>query len=513
MKYLVNGKEMKMLDQNTSQHYHVPELVLMEQAAMTFVQELLKLNITLTNGLIVCGFGNNGADGLAIARLLQERGVSVKVCMAYDLKDIKGKCSPSFEVQKQIYETYEYPKIVDLKQIKEESNTFDFVIDAIFGTGLSRNLSEVYQMLVATINQIEAVKIAVDMPSGIHSDNGQVLGNAIKCDYTITFSFEKLGQYLWPGTEYAGRVILAPIGITHRSWLNDSPKFAYLEWNDIFSLPKRKSHSNKGTYGKLLVIAGTKNMAGAAILSAKAAYRNGVGLVKLFTVEENRTILQTVVPEVILSTYGWVLDTMQLEDALKWADAVVLGPGIGTDGLSEKIVKQVLETATVPMVIDADALNIIAQDTKQYLSLVKKPHNIIITPHLGEMSRLTQKPIVEIQEDLIETALDFAKKYKVTCVLKDFHTVIVNPHNLHFLNLSGNNGMATAGSGDVLAGMIGAFLAQGMYIAESATYGVFLHGLAGDMARKSCGTHSMCAQDIIDGLKEIWNKVDSDGNQ
>lgn len=505
MRYLVTGKEMKLLDQNTSSHYKIPELVLMEQAAMHFVWELCTVlkQHNSAKGIVFCGLGNNGADGIAIARLLNERGISTKVCKVKDFLKEKNQTSVSFQVQESIYSAYKYPVIESLDQITEE---YDFVIDAVFGIGLSRNLNEEYIKLINIINNIKGTKIAVDMPSGINSDNGQVMGVAVKCDYTITFSFEKLGQYLWPGFDYAGKTIVVDMGITSKSWLDKKPNYAYLEKKDMNKLPKRSYHSNKGTYGKLLIVAGSKDMAGAAIFSAKAAYRSGVGLVKVFTQEENRNIIQTSVPECIVATYGNKLNKDELVEHLKWADAVVVGPGLGQSQISKDIVKFIHKTVSVPVVWDADALNIFAQDVNQLLL----PHTeYIITPHLGEFSRLSDNTVNWIQNHFVETAIDFARTYDVICVLKDFHTMIAVPFGLSYLNLTGNHGMATGGSGDVLAGIIGALLAQGTKGELAASLGVYLHGLAGDKAREQKSAHAMIASDIIEALQEVWKGTEN----
>ncbi len=501
MKYLVTGKEMKLLDQNTSGFYKVPELVLMEQAAMHFVWKLCDIlsEKNLKKGIVFCGLGNNGADGIAIARLLNERGISTQLYKIKDSLKDKSKTSDSFTVQESIYDAYNYPVLEDMNSINNE--TYDFVIDAVFGIGLSRNLTEEYVSILQKINSIKALKIAVDMPSGIHSDNGQVMGEAVKCDYTITFSFKKMGQCLWPGFDYAGKTIVVDMGITEKSWLNKKPSYASLEKSDLMNLPKRYAHSNKGTYGKLLIVAGSKEMAGAAILAVKAAYRCGVGLVKVVTHEENRSILQTAVPECIIVTYGNILNKEELITHLKWADAIVAGPGIGQSALAKELVTCIHSTTSVPVVWDADALNIFARDINQLLL----PHTeYIVTPHLGEFSRLADNTISWIQNHLVESAKEFARTYDLICVLKDFHTITATPYGLSYLNLSGNNGMATGGSGDVLAGIIGALLVQGMKGEKAAAFGVFLHGLAGDKAKEKQSAHAMMASDIIEALQEVW---------
>ena len=494
MKYLVTGKEMKLLDDNTSMHFHVPSMVLMEQAAMKFVQELIAYfeldSNEKTKILVVCGTGNNGADGIAIARLLNQKGITTDIYLA----DAAKSGSDNYKLQKKIYESYGYDIVSEL------SDEYDYVIDGIFGTGLSRIVNGEYSSLIDLMNQLHGKKIAIDMPSGICADDGAVLGNGFKADVTITFSFAKVGQLLWPGNEYTGKLIVTEIGITKESYLDRRPKVFAYENSDLAELPNRPAHSNKGTYGRLLVIAGSKDMSGAAILCAKAAYRTGAGLVKIYTAEENRVVVQASIPEAILSCYGKAFNEQQLIDNLKWADAVIIGPGISVDGVAKKIVECTLKNVTVPMVIDADALNIISEKTDVLL----RPHmDIIVTPHLGEMSRLTGDSVSFIQSKMMDSAVEFANKYNVTCVLKDFRTITALPYSSVFVNLSGNSGMATAGSGDVLSGIIGGLLAQGVVSEKAAGLGVFVHGLAGDTALKEKGSYALMAGDIIDGLSSV----------
>lgn len=293
---------------------------------------------------------------------------------------------------------------------------------------------------------------------------------------------------------------MVSMGITQESWLDDKPHTAVLESEDLKKLPSRMAHTNKGSYGKLLIIAGSVNMSGAACFCAKAAYRMGSGLVRVFTCEQNRLILQTKVPEAVLVTGQENEEETLLAEQLQWADAVVFGPGIGTGQRARRMTSTVLEQCRVPLVLDADALNIIA-DQPELLEQAKA--DIILTPHPGEMSRLTKKPVSEILTTLEQSAETFAKRFHVICVLKDFHTVTAVSDGMTYVNLSGNNGMATAGSGDVLAGVIGSLLAQGMKAEEAAPLGVYVHGLAGDAAKEKCGVRGMMASDIIEGLKEV----------
>ena len=497
MQYLVTGKEMKLFDENTSSHFHVPELVLMEQAAMEFVRELFCLeerkNRHWEQALILCGCGNNGADGLAIARLLSLRGRRVTVLACGEAAGLRP--SDSYCAQREICEAY---GIAAVREFPGDG-AYDLIVDAVFGTGLTRGVEGALAGVLEQANAKEVWRVAVDISSGVIADNGSVPGTAFDADDTITFSFGKLGQFLWPGNEKSGAVHIVPIGITKESFLGAKPRVAALEKSDL-ALPGRRAHSNKGTYGKVLVIAGSVNMAGAACLCAMAAYRGGCGLVRVLTAEENRPVIQATVPEAILAVYGERVDEAQVEQAVSWADSVVIGPGIGTDGRAKALLTHVLRCKASALVLDADALNLLAGDGTLLSSL---PENAILTPHLGEMARLTGKSVAYLQEHLCDAASDFAKKYGVICVLKDFRTVTALPDGSCYLNLSGNPGMAAAGSGDVLAGITGSLLAQGMPPEQAAVQGVFWHGLAGDAAAERVGMRAMMARDLVEGMEKF----------
>lgn len=270
---------------------------------------------------------------------------------------------------------------------------------------------------------------------------------------------------------------------------------------DLSLLAARESHSNKGTFGRLLVIAGSQGMSGAAYLCAKAAYASGCGLVRIFTPEENRAILQTQLPEAVITAYSSKkAEAPQLLEAMSWADTIVCGPGIGTPDTAAGMVRTVIKNAAVPVLLDADALNVIAKDT----NLLLLPHTeLVVTPHLGEMSRLTGDSVAYLQNHLIEAADEFARQYNVICVLKDEHTATAIPYSQTWLNVSGNAGLATAGSGDVLSGIIGGLMAQGIRVEQAAPLGVYLHGKAGEAAGARRSMRGMTASDIHDGMCEI----------
>lgn len=498
VRYIVNSREMKQYDDNTTEHFGVPQEVLMERAATAFVQEIRKREIDTAKTLVVCGSGNNGGDGYAIARLLMLAGDAVDVVAALP----KAKATEGNLLQQKIYKAYGgqiHTKI-------PEHIEYTAVVDAIFGVGLSRGIEGEPAALLTQMNEMSGTKLAVDIPSGISSDNGSVLGTAFKADLTVTFAYEKLGSLLWPGNTFAGEVALSDVGINDRSFLERGPAVAALEKSDLSCLAVRESHSNKGTFGKLLVIAGSKGMAGAAYLCAKAAYISGCGLVRIFTPEENREIVQTMLPEAVLTTYSAKKpDAALFAETVGWADAIVCGPGLGTTETSEWVVRHVLKCASVPVLFDADALNVIARD----VSILLRPHTeLVVTPHLGEMSRLSGDPVAYIQNHLIEVAKEFARQYNVICVLKDEHTVTGVPYSQTWLNLSGCAGLATAGSGDVLSGVIGGLMAQGMAVEAASTVGVYLHGLAGEAAAKENGLRSMTASDIHAGLRSVYRTLE-----
>ncbi len=514
MRYLVNSREMKQYDNVTTERFGMPSVVLMERAAAAFAEELRRQGVDCSRVLVACGSGNNGGDGYAIARLLLLEGCDVCVLAAGHTEGtsagatgeeespdekVTARATDANRLQRRIFEAYGGRVVCRLP----EQAVYTAVIDAVFGVGLSRKIEGIYAEQIGQLNGLSGTKIAVDIASGI-ADSGAILGTAFRADLTVTFAFEKLGAVLWPGNTYSGRVIVRDIGITEHSFGGERPQVAALENKDLIRLPEHVSHSNKGSYGKLLLVAGSAGMAGAAFLGAKAAYCTGCGLVRIVTPEENRVILQTGLPEAVLTTYP--ADHPMTEDvtaAMKWADVIVCGPGLGTSPAASQLLGAVLESACardVPLLLDADALNLIAKD----ISLLRAPHGpVIVTPHLGEMSRLTGQSVALIQSRLIAAAADFAREYGVVCVLKDEHTVTAVPDGRIWLNCSGNAGLATAGSGDVLSGVTGALMAQGMPAEDAAPFGVYLHGLAGDVMAKETGINGLMAGDLPEGIRRV----------
>lgn len=496
MEILVNSRQMKQCDHNTIHHFKVPSLVLMERAALCIAEEVEKRLEKGSRILAVCGTGNNGGDGLAAARILSQRSYQVTIVMPGD----RAKTSEETAVQLDILDSYGIPV-----ETKLPERAYDGVIDALFGIGLTRELQGLYRACVEQMNQMPGIKIAADIPSGIHSDTGAVMGAAFRADVTVTFAFRKIGTLLFPGAEYAKRVLVKEIGIGAEGFLEEAPRVLKPEPEDLERIPARKPYSNKGTYGKVLIAAGHRNMAGAAFFSGKAAYATGAGLVKLYTEEASRVILQQQLPEAVLSTYDsdtWNAEA--LEQEMEWATVIAAGPGMGMGAAAQNQIHKILSCAKVPVVLDADGLNIAAQQ-KEWLKEASVP--VIVTPHLGEMARLVQKSIFDIQKQLLQVALGFAEEYNVICVLKDARTVTALPDGRAYINDSGNSGMATAGAGDVLTGIIAGLLAQGMTPEEAAVLGVYLHGCAGDKGAEETGAYSLTAGAILQGIPTVMKKI------
>ena len=492
MKYLLNSREMKACDTGTIEYFGVLSAVLMERAALSVIEELENIKLEFQTCLVVCGSGNNGGDGFAIARLLYLKGYDVCI-LFYGSEE---KATEETRRQIGIVKKYKIPIVSELPK-----KSYDLVIDSLFGIGLARNLEGRYYELILQLNQMTGFKMAVDIPTGISADNGQIMGTAFRADVTVTFGFAKIGQILYPGAQYTGRLAVKDIGIDTYGFLGSFPKVKTLEQEDLRMVPRRPKDGNKGTFGKILIMAGSIDMAGAGVLSARAAYAAGGGLVRIFTPKENRTIMQTLVPEAVLTTYDTRADeTEKIISCLDWADVIVLGPGIGTGVFSKKMTETVLKYTEKTCIVDADALNLMAEN-KDILNTTGA--DLIITPHLGEMSRLAGMTVAEIKEDLLGTARKFSETYHIITVMKDVRTITVLKDGTAYLNQSGNSGMAVAGSGDVLTGVIAALAAQGCPPRIAAPLGVYIHGLSGDLKKSEKGEYGLLASDLTEGVSLV----------
>lgn len=500
MQLWVNAAQMKAADQYTIQKLGVPSLELMEHAAQAYVQVLEDEKVDLSHVCVVCGSGNNGGDGFAIARILQNNRCSVETFCVGNPEHYTE------ETQEQMHRLQECGGKITYGMPQEDS--YSVVIDAVFGVGLSRKVEGRYRQVIEQMNQMRGTKFAVDIPSGLSATTGCILGCAFKADYTVTFQLKKIGLELSQGRAIAGRVIVPDIGISTDSICEDQ-EIVRTAGKDIYRkmLPDRPEDSNKGTYGRLLVIAGSKGMAGAAYLNAHAAYMTGAGLVRIYTFSDNREILQTLLPEAIITTYE-EYNKEELLSLLTWADSVCIGSGLGMSRLSEKILKTVIEYVKVPCLIDADGLNLLAENNNYLNQMAER--RFVITPHMKEMSRLTDTPVEELKADRIQILKDFISRYRITCVLKDSRTLIASEEKGIRMNLTGNSAMAKAGSGDVLAGVISGWMVQGKEAEDAAELGTYIHGLSGDLAKFEKGVYSVMARDLIEYISKALMKLEEE---
>ena len=498
MDYICNREEMQAVDYYSIHNLGIPGIVLMEKAAMAMEEEILARFPAPASVLILAECGNNGGDGLALGRLLLARGYEVAFCEIGGVK----RPSESYTIQKNILGNLGIETVSAIPS--EKGRGFDLIIDAVFGVGLTRDVAGIQREMIEEVNRMPGVKIAVDVPSGVNASDGQILGCAFKADLTVTFGLMKTGLLLYPGASYAGEVVVKDIGFPVEAVEHVSPGAVTFDKNDLSLLPVRNPWSNKGTYGKVLLIAGSRDMAGAAYLSGLSAYRSGCGLVRYFTCEDNRQILQTLLPEAIMTTWKDEEEIKaRLPEALAWADVIGIGPGIGQNESSRILMELALSYGKVPMVIDADGINQLAKMNREDdILFTSYQAGIVLTPHLKEMERLCGRPLADIRRSLIDTAKEKADPLHVY-VLKDARTIVADGKDPVYINQSGNHGMAVGGSGDVLTGIICGFLAGGLPLLTAARLGVFCHGLAGDEAASVRGFYGLHARDIAEYLGRV----------
>ena len=504
---------MREIEKTAIEEFGIPSILLMENAAIRVTEHCIKFLSEVKNPgvLAFCGPGNNGGDGFAVARHLFLKGIDVKVIYIGDVNNAKGDAAVNLSIIQKlkipadIMPLSSFPALPDLCGLN--INKYDLVVDALLGTGLTRNAEGNIRQLIEEINRCSKYVISVDIPSGIHSDTGRIMGCAVKANETITFGYAKPGLFLFPGAEYAGKIHIEDIGIPHSIIENKKVNTNILtETEAINLLPVRKKRSNKGDFGKVLVFAGSNEMPGAAALACSAAYMTGCGLVRACVVPNVAKVIHKWQREVVTCNTAEKngmyckksLDN--LADDINRASAIVLGPGIGRSDDVTEFVFELLKMAKVPVALDADALFAVSENMN-ILKTLNAP--CAVTPHPGEMSRLTSLSVAEILDDTIGTASNFADEYNVVTVLKDAHTIIANPGGGININTTGNNSMSKAGTGDVLAGMIAGFTAQGMDVFSAGILGTFFHGKAGEAACYGKSNYSVTASDIISQIPVV----------
>lgn len=494
-----NCEQMRKIDADAEKIGGIPSIVLMENAAMACVKELEKIGVAGKRAAVFCGKGNNGGDGFAIARHLNNMGARVVVYLVCG-SEYKGDALINYEIIKRMG-----MKIVDGADINPEYAVMaDIIVDAIFGTGIRGEVSSLPYEIIKAINDSGVYTLSVDIPSGANGNTGEICGICVKADKTVTFGAYKCGMLTFPACDYIGETVVADISIPNNIIEKQNIRINVTDKITAKNMmPKRYENSHKGDYGKVLIIGGSRGMTGAPTLSARAALAVGAGLVTVGIPESLNEIMEIKLTEAMTlplkDMNGNLLPECikDIQTYMKKCDAVLFGPGIGRGEHIRFILEEILKCSDIPVVIDADGLNALSENISVLNNL---RCDVILTPHTVEMSRMIGVLPHEIEKDRVGISSLFANKYKQTLVLKGHHTVVTGSDGVQYINITGNSGMATGGSGDVLAGMITAFAARGLSPTDAAALAVYLHGAAGDIARDKLGADSMTALSITENI-------------
>jgi NAD(P)H-hydrate epimerase len=495
---ILSAEQIKKWDEFTIQNEPISSIDLMERASTAFVQEFTKLISSDSSIEVICGPGNNGGDGFAVACMLQLFGFKVN-CF---LIDFGAKLSVDCRTN---YNRFSYNNEVTI--IRNASDLVleaDLIIDALFGSGLNRVVNGLAAEVINKINKYRAKKVALDIPSGLFADRVELSSEVFKADWTITFQLPKL-TFLIPETGFfVGEWTAVNIGLKEGFLESIQTNYYLIEKSDIKSeFLRREKFDHKGIFGKVLLIAGSKGKMGAAYLSAKACLRSGAGLLTVHIPSSGNDILQGLVPEAMVCLDENENYSTKVNE-VDGFDVIAIGPGIGTNAATTKVLNQLFTSFNRPMAIDADALNLISRD-KKIFDLI--PKQSILTPHVGECNRLFGE--VENGLERIKRISEIAVQKELVIILKGAHTAIADTDGKVYFNSTGNAGMATAGSGDVLTGVITAFMARKIDSVSSAILGVYIHGWAGDLAKNKVGKTSLMASDLLRNLPEVLNNVEN----
>ena len=486
---LYTSKQAGFIDKTTIEKYKIPGIILMENAGMSIADEIEKRYCGRI--LAVCGKGNNGGDASVAIRHLYTRGFDTSLLLLCDENELKGDAKTAYEMAKNIGVPVCF---------KADFSSYDVIIDGIFGIGLKGEPKGIYKKAIDSINKSGTKIVCVDVPSGGDASTGNVFSSCIRADMTATFGAAKTGHFCYPLRDHTGELVVKPISFAPMDIECDAQTIEDIE------IPEVPEFSHKGSRGKLFVVSGSVGMTGAATLNCMSAIHCGCGVVTLGIPEGLNHIMEEKLTEVMtlpLDENNGILSAKAIDTIMQTAekyDAVLCGSGLRvTDGTKE-IVENLILNYKKPLILDADALNALSDNADL---LKKRAGETIITPHIGEMARLTGLTAEAVSCDTVACARNVAKEYNVTVVLKSAHTVIASPDGKVYINTFGNGGMATAGSGDVLAGAVSSYAVQGFDTLTSAIYGVYVHAKAGDMAAKKYGKRYITASEIIKNIREI----------
>lgn len=509
----MNREQIRMYDKIAMDEFGIPGIVLMENAGVATSRIALKMLEKSKRVLVICGPGNNGGDGFVIARHLINAGCDVKILCTVPDADIKGDAKVYFDILQKMK--------VSFLSVFNESHAatlstqlnFDLVVDALLGTGVNKPVEGHFAKLIDVINACEIPILSVDIPSGLDADTGNLWTTAIQATKTVSFGHLKQGLLLFPGVTLAGEIHTVPIGVPGEATEKAGIQGEIITPQKVqLGFPNRKKDVHKGTLGHLAIVAGSLGKSGAAVMAAQAAMRAGTGLVTIATTQNARATIEPrcleVMVETVIEKPDAALtdkDVKKLATLIEGKTALALGPGLTTAPGISALAMRLLQILEIPAVIDADGINMLANDPSAAGRIIAP---MVFTPHPGEMARLTGKTTAQIQNDRIEVARQAAMWHKVTIVLKGAHTVIASPEGKIFINPTGNEGMASGGMGDVLTGIIGSYLAQGMKPFEAAIAGTYIHGLLADRCIEKIGKSGLIASDLIAEfpyLQKEWN--------
>jgi ADP-dependent NAD(P)H-hydrate dehydratase / NAD(P)H-hydrate epimerase len=512
---------MRRLDRRAIAEFGIPGLVLMENAARGTVNALFRFFPDLANRAvgIFAGRGNNGGDALAVARYLVNRGIPCRIFLLAAPEEVKGDAGVNLEILRRMGTPIQI--ILNLEELDRQKDSIagqDLLIDGILGTGLKGRVDGFFKGTITFLNSLKKPVVAIDIPSGLDADSGQILGVCIQARITVTFGLAKRGLFVQPGAQAAGELVLVDISLPRTAVEGERIPDHLVEGADFLScLSPRNPDAHKGSFGHLFILAGSPGKTGAAALVSQSALRVGTGLVTLGVPESLNPILEEKLTEVMTEPLPETKEkTLSLRSQKRIFNlssrktALAIGPGLSLNPETLRLVRQVVGKSNLPAVIDADGLSAL---TGKVDILRKKKAERILTPHPGEMARLLGISVEAVQKDRIEAARKFARNYGVILVLKGSRSLVAAPGGDVFINPTGNPGMATGGMGDVLTGMIAGFLAQGILPLEAAKLGVYLHGLSGDYAAFRRGERGMAASDLIDHAPIILNALASGNGQ
>ena len=506
---VVTAAEMREMDRLTIHKYGVPSLTLMERAGHGIAQAILERfsRHAKKSVLVVAGKGNNGGDGFVVARLLKKKRIPCEVALLARQDELSPDAAHNLEAFLKLNGKVSEMTVDDVNSLRERARKSGLVVDAILGTGIKSEVRGLYADAITAINACGVPVVAVDIPSGVHTDTGVPLGVAIQSEMTVALGFAKHGEVIYPGIGYVGELIIADIGIAAEAIAEVNPDTELLDHETVRRLvPRRAPDTHKGTYGHVLVIAGSRGKTGAAILASRAAMRSGAGLTTLAAPRSLNNIFASslieVMTEPLRDNAAEEVEPLRDDDwrrLLERKDVLLFGPGIGVTPATQNNLHWLLRNLAVPWVIDADGLNNLALEIDRLKQAKTAP---VLTPHPGEMARLTGKSTAEVNRDRVEIARSFASEHRCHVILKGARTVIATASGKVFINPTGNPGMASGGMGDALAGILAALLAQGLAPEDAMKLGVYLHGFVGDRTAASKGGIGLIASDIIEGLPE-----------